>query len=169
MATFSATTANEAVVAAARPDVWAVLTDPDVLARLTPLLHRIHADGDLWRWEMAGLSVLGVGIAPCFTERMTFEEGRRITYRHDPPPGAHERAGAEGWYRLADAPGGTELAISLTLSVELPLSRLAAPAVTRVMGATMQGIGNRFSRNLLRHLGVEPPVPLSETPIRHSP
>jgi hypothetical protein len=55
-------------------------------------------------------------------------------------------------------PGGTHLAISLTLHVELPLARVAAPAVTRVMKGTMQHTGDRFSADLLRHLGVEEPV-----------
>ena len=168
MTTFSATTENEAVVAADRADLWAVLTDPDLLARLTPLLERIEADGDRWRWHMAGLTVVGVGVAPSFTERMRFRDGRVIEYTHEPPPGVVERAGAEGWYRLTEVPGGVELAIRLTLSLDLPLSRFLAPAVTRAMAATMQGIGNRFSRNLLRHLGVEPPVPISESPVRWS-
>jgi hypothetical protein len=154
------------VVAADRADLWAVLTDPDMLASLTPLLERIDADGDLWRWDMAGLSVLGVGVAPSFTERMRFEEARLIEYTHEPPAGVVERAGATGWYRLSDVHGGVELAIRLRLSLELPLSRVVAPAVTRAMAATMQAIGNRFSRNLLRHLGVEPPVPLSESTVR---
>ena len=60
MTRFSATNTSQAVVAAPRADIWTVLTDPVQLPRLTPLLRRIDTDGDLWRWHLAGLSVLGV-------------------------------------------------------------------------------------------------------------
>jgi carbon monoxide dehydrogenase subunit G len=152
---FSTTNESEAVVAADRSAIWAVLTDPVVLPELTPLLRSIDADGDIWRWHMMRLAVLGVGITPTFTERMRFDEGRRIDYTHEPPPGVSEFTGAEGWYSLADAPGGTRLGISLTLHVELPLSRLLTPAVLAVMNATLQRTGDRFTANLLRHLGAE--------------
>lgn len=149
---FSTTRTSEIVVAAERNDIWAALTDPVLLARLTPLLQRIDADGDVWRWHLAGVTVLGVGISPVFTERMRFEPGRRIDYAHEPPPGVTERTGADGWYSLVDAPGGTRLGIGLTLHVELPLSRLAAPAVVAAMNATLQRTGDRFTANLLDHL-----------------
>jgi hypothetical protein len=65
---FSAGTRAEAVVDASRDRVWAALTDPDVVAALTPFVRRIVPVGsgpaERWRWEMTGLSVLGVGIPP---------------------------------------------------------------------------------------------------------
>jgi carbon monoxide dehydrogenase subunit G len=152
MTRFSATTESTAVVAADRDDIWDVLTDPALLAELTPLLRRIDADGDRWRWEMTGLEVLGVGFSPTFTERMSWVPGRRIGFTHEPPAGVGEQAGAEGHYELADTPEGTLLSIVLRLDVELPLPRLAAPAVRSVMGATMRAMGDRFSANLLAHL-----------------
>ncbi|MDQ6715526.1 MAG: hypothetical protein M3Z83_05400 [Actinomycetota bacterium] len=151
---FSATTESTAVVAADRAAIWAVLTEPDVLARLTPLLQRIETDGNLWRWELQKLPVLGIAVDPTFTERMTFTDQERIEFTHAPPAGAGERAGAEGWYELSDADRGTHLAISLTLQVELPLSRLAAPAVGAVMMRAMSLTGDRFATNLERHLGL---------------
>ena len=154
MTRFSATNESEAVVAADRPAIWAVLTDPVLLPKLTPLLSRIETDGDLWRWHMVSLSVLGVGISPVFTERMTFDAEKRIDYTHEPPRGTTERTGAEGSYVLTEVQGGTHLAIGLTLCVDLPLSRLASPAVGLVMQQTLQRMGQRFSANLLRHLGV---------------
>jgi carbon monoxide dehydrogenase subunit G len=158
MSRFSATNTSEAVVPAGRDEIWAVLTDPVLLPRLTPLLDRIETRGDLWTWHLTRISVLGVGVSTAFTERMSFEEGRRIDYTHEPPKGAVERTGAEGTYELSDTDNGTHLAISLTLHVELPLSRLAAPAVTRVMESTMRRMGERFSANLLDHLGVRDPA-----------
>ncbi|MDN5917637.1 MAG: hypothetical protein L0I76_21500 [Pseudonocardia sp.] len=132
--------------------MWDVLVDPDLLPKLTPLLSRVEADGDRWRWHLVRLKVLGIGISPVFTERMTFDEGRRIAFTHDPPTGVTEWAGAEGHYELSDVDGGTHLSIELTLHVDLPLSRLASPVVTRTMQATMQMMGDRFSANLLRQL-----------------
>ena len=154
MSRFSATTESVAVVAAERSVLWSVLIDPDLLPKLTPLLRRIETDGDLWRWHMVGLSVLGIGISPVFTERMTFDSEMRIDYTHEQPEGANERTGAEGSYVLADVEDGTHLAISLTLNVELPLPGLAGPAVRTVMQETMQRTGERFSANLLQHLGL---------------
>jgi carbon monoxide dehydrogenase subunit G len=161
MARFTATTDTEAVVPADRMEIWKALTDPDLLPRLTPLLRKIDADGDIWTWHMTRIAALGVSISPSFTESMSFDPGRRIEYTHTPPPGVRERAGAEGWYNLRDVDGGTELRISLGLEVELPLPRTAAPAVHKVMEATMNRMGDRFSANLLRHLGVESEAALS--------
>ena len=157
MTRFSASTDNEAIVPADRMAIWAVLTDPVLLPKLTPLLRSIDAHGDLWTWHLMRISALGVGITPSFTERMSFEDGRRIDYVHEPPAGVSERAGAQGCYEMWDADGGTGLKISLTLSVELPLPRAATPAVTRVMTAMMRRTGDKFSANLYQHLGVEQP------------
>lgn len=154
MSTFSATTESEAVVAAERKKIWDVLTDPVLLPALTPLLTRIDADGDVWRWHMTRIAALGVGISPAFTERMVFDEGARIDYSHQPPDGTHERAGADGWYVLEDVDGGTKLSIRLTLHVELPLPRASSAAVTRVMKVTMARTGDKFAANLLDHLGI---------------
>ncbi|MBC3192071.1 hypothetical protein H7X46_13445 [Pseudonocardia sp. C8] len=142
--------------------MWRALTDPALLPRLTPLLNRIEASSEggdtFWRWHLVRLAVLGVGIKPVFTERMTFTEGKRIEFTHAPPEGVTEWAGAEGYYALDDAEAAgdgtpaTRLEIALTLDVDLPLSRLAAPVVTRTMRTTMDRTGDRFAANLLRHL-----------------
>lgn len=161
MNTFSATTESEAVVAADRMAIWAALTDPVLLPKLTPLLRSIDTNGDLWTWHMMKISALGVSISPAFTERMSFDEGRRIEYRHEAPEGSVERTGAEGWYELSDVDGGTLLKISLTLDVQLPLPRSVGPAVTRVMKGTMARTGDKFSANLLNHLGARDPQPVS--------
>jgi carbon monoxide dehydrogenase subunit G len=159
MSSFSATTDNEAIVPADRMAIWAALTDPKLLPELTPLLSKIETDGDLWTWHMKRISALGVGITPSFTERMSFVEGSRIEYSHEAPEGVSERAGAEGIYDLSDVEGGTRLKIKLTLQVELPLPRRLAPAVSRVMKGTMERTGDKFSANLLRHLGVDESSP----------
>jgi carbon monoxide dehydrogenase subunit G len=150
---FTASVNSAADISADREAVWKALTDPDLLARLTPLLSSIRADGELWTWSMVRIAALGVSICPSFTETMTFDEGRRIDYTHTPPPGANERAGAEGSYVLADAPGGTHLEMAMTLRVELPLPKAATPAVQRVMRGTIERTGQRFWTNLLGHLG----------------
>ncbi len=151
---FSASTESQAVVAADRRAVWAALTDPVVLPKLTPLLTRIETNGELWRWEMSRINLLGIVVNPTFTERMTFREGERIDYTHEPPMGSKEWAGAEGWYELRDTRGGTRLSISLTLSVDLPLARFSAPAVSTAMRTAMAVTGSRFAGNLEQHLEV---------------
>jgi carbon monoxide dehydrogenase subunit G len=155
MARFSADTRAEAVVAAPRSAIWAALTDPALVAELTPFVRRITADGDHWRWEMSGLSVLGVGVSPAFTEQMTYDEPERIEFRHDPPPGATERSAVQGWYRLEEVEAGTRLTTSLEITLELPLPRASGRAVRATMSAVIDQMGERFSRNLLAHLGAE--------------
>lgn len=157
MATFTNRNRSVADVPAARSAIWAVLTDPDRLAGLTPLVKAITVDGDRWCWKMSGISALGVEVAPSFTERMTFEPQERIEFRHEPPPGATERAGADGTYTLqALGDDATRLAIDITISVELPLPRAARRAVERVMATTMDRTGAQFAENLYRELGLDP-------------
>lgn len=150
---FEATNHSTEVVTAPRPEIWSLLTDPDALVDLTPLLKDIRTDGDTWCWSMWGISALGVEVAPSFTETMSFDPEERIEFRHTPPQDANERAGANGTYLLDDVDGGTRLEIELTIHVELPLPRLSRGAVQRVMEQSMQRTGDRFAQNLLDRLG----------------
>jgi len=153
---FSAQTHAEAVVLAPRAEIWAALVDPDLMARFTPFLQRITADGEHWRWELSGLNVLGLKVAPAFTERMVFDEPDRIEFRHDPPAGATEQAGVEGWYALrALDEASTELVTDLTITVELPLPRASGLAVRAAMKRVIDRMGDTFSQRLLEHLGAE--------------
>jgi carbon monoxide dehydrogenase subunit G len=156
---FEAGTHAEAVVLAPQQDIWDVLVDPDLVARFTPFVKRISADGAHWRWEMGGLEVLGKSVAPAFTERMVFTEPDRIEFHHDPPEGVKEKSWVEGWYDLAPVPddqgGGTALVTDLTISLDLPLPGVARPAVKATMGKVIDTMGDRFSANLLAHLGAE--------------
>ncbi len=152
MAWFEASNHSEAVVAADRKEVWAALTDPELLPKLTPFLRHIEVDGDHWRWELSRVPILNTSLTPSFTERMTFDEPTRIVWTHD-PQGRRERVGVEGWYALEEAGAGTRLEIKIGVKAELPLSRFAKPAVTAAMRAVLAGMGKRFGDNLLDHLG----------------
>lgn len=164
MRRFDARNISHAEVPAPRSEIWAVLTDPDLLARMTPLLDAISSDGDRWCWQMAGISALGVEIAPSFTERMTFTPEECIVFRHDPPPGADERAGANGVYELRELEDGrTKLSIDIALHVQLPLPAVSKRAVQRVMSTTMKRTGDIFADRLYQHLGVDPSQTVSTT------
>ncbi|GAA5140319.1 hypothetical protein GCM10023340_00260 [Nocardioides marinquilinus] len=159
MSTFTSSTTARAVVPVERDQVWDVLIDPDLVARFTPFIKRIEPVGDdHWVWHMSGLSVLGKGFAATFTERMTLKEGERIEFDHDPPPGAKERAGVHGWYNLTDHEDAGQpavmLEISLEICIDLPLPRVSGPAVRSTMRGVIATMGDRFSKNLLAHLGV---------------
>lgn len=155
MTRFEATNRSRAVVAADRAAIWEVLTDPALLAQMTPLVEHIDDLGEHWCWHLTGIHALGVSVAPSFRERMRFDEGRRLTFDHDPPEEHLERGGADGVYELDDVADGTQLRIDITIHVELPLPRTAGPAVRRVMERSMARTGQRFGRNLLDHLGVD--------------
>lgn len=155
----------EADVPAERRAIWAVLSDPDLLARFTPLIKAITANGDVWCWQLTGISALGVKVAPSFTERMSFVEGERIEFRHDPPEGAVEKAGANGVYTLSDLGAGlTRLSIDITVWVDLPLPGLSRRAVERVMAESMDRTGDRFAHNLYAHLHIDPDQVVERTP-----
>jgi carbon monoxide dehydrogenase subunit G len=168
MTTFERRIRSTATVPAPRPAIWKALADPDVLADLTPLVAGIDAhppeDGRAtWDWHLAGIRALGICVSPTFREAMTFDEGRHIGFR--PLSGA---AGATGTYDLrdvdVDGSEGTELSIDITITVDLPLPRLARGAVEKVMEATMARTGDRFARNLYERLGLDPAdavVPMS--------
>ena len=155
MTRFSADTKAEAVVTASRAEIWRALTDPALVAELTPFVRRISADGDHWRWELSGLKVLGVGIEPAFTELMTYDEPTRIEFRHDPPAGEAERSGVEGWYELTEVDQGTRLVTSLEITLDLPLPKASSRAVKAAMGKVVDQMGERFSKGLLAHLDAE--------------
>jgi carbon monoxide dehydrogenase subunit G len=137
--------------------IWELLTDPELLAELTPLLDRISARGDLWTWTLAGISGLGMEVAPSFTERMTFVPISHIDYRHEPPPGSTERAGVDGIYRITKVGDeASKLAIDLTLCIDLPLPGISRRAVEKIMATTMGRTGDGFARNLYRYLEIDP-------------
>ena len=153
MATFRARDRSSAVLRSPRGDVWEVLTDATLIARMTPYVTSIDVDGDRWTWRLGTLPVLGISVAPKFTEIMELEPEERIVFTHDPDR-SDEMTAVMGTYRLVDhADGGTEVSIDLQISCKLPLPGLARPAVERVMAGVVKHMGAVFSRNLLTHLG----------------
>lgn len=153
MASFTTSNRSAATVTAGVDEVWAVLTDPDLLARFTPFLHTVRPEGtDHWVWEMTKVPVLGRSYSFTFRERMTFDEPRRIDFVHDPAPGARETAGVEGWYALEPRGGNTRLETALTITVELPFPGVLRPAVGAAMKGVVALMGQRFSAHLLQHL-----------------
>lgn len=168
MTCFRSRNQSQGVVPAPRQAIWDLLTDPDALTDMTPLLRGITTDGDRWCWQMSGIRALGIEVAPSFTERMRFDEPSRIEYRHEPPPGAVERAGADGVYELTELGADrTHLSIDLTLSVELPLPAISRRAVEKVMTATMNRTGDVFAERLARRLGVDPAAVTQESVVEH--
>lgn len=153
MATFRARDRSSAVLGSSRSEVWAALTDADLMARFTPYVTGIDVDGDRWTWRMGTIPVLGISVAPKFTEVMELKPEERIDFRHDPAR-SDEMTAVEGTYLLSDhADGGTDVSIDLEIVVSLPLPGLARPAVERVMAGVVKHMGAVFSRNLLAHLG----------------
>ena len=152
MTRFQAHNTSDAVLKASPDEVWSILTDPDLLVRFTPNLKRIDADGNTWTWHLTRIPVLSSAIEPVFTELMEFDEPRRITFRHDESR-TGERAGVDGQYLLEPVTGGTHVGIDLGIWVDLPLPRLARPAVERVMEGVVAGMGFRFGQNVRKHLG----------------
>jgi carbon monoxide dehydrogenase subunit G len=154
MAAFKTANRSAATVTAPPDAVWDVLTDPDLVARLTPFLRTVRERGEHWVWELSRIPVLGRSFSFTFTERMVFDEPHRIEFTHDPAAGVgEESAGVEGWYRLTPSSSGTHLETSMSITVELPFPSVTRPAVTAAMKGVVAIMGQRFSHNLLEHLG----------------
>ena len=156
MAIFTARNVSASVVPVSAEQIWKHISDPASLTALTPLVRSIVVEGNLWRWQLAGIEALGVSVSPAFTERMEFIEPRLIRFNHQSRDGEHERAGTDGTYELTPQGDGTELKVDIALTIELPLPRLSARAVERVMKTSMQRTGKRFAVNLYHRLGLDP-------------
>ena len=154
MTRFPGTTTSSGIVTASRDDVWELLTDPSAVARLTPFVKSIEADGDRWVWRMGNIPGLPVAFAPTFTEKMTFTPKERIEYDHDPAAGK-EPAAVKGWYSLQDHEQGTLLEIYLEICVALPLPKVAGGMVQGVMSQVMNQMGDRFAKRMLAELNAE--------------
>ncbi|MEO6021330.1 MAG: SRPBCC domain-containing protein [Knoellia sp.] len=152
MATFTATKTSEATVAYPRDLVWDVLTDPTTVAKLTPLVRSITANGDLWKWQLAKIPVLGQSFELGFTEAMTYDPKSRITFAHTPE--GDERAGTDGRYDLSDADGkkSTRLQIKLKVTVDLPFPGLLKPAIQTTMQGVIAAMGSGFARAIEKEL-----------------
>jgi len=153
MATFTTSNRSVATVTAEIDEVWQALTDPELLARLTPFLHSVTEHGEHWVWQLTKIPVLGKSFSFTFRERMQFDEPHRIDFTHDPAPGADETAGVVGFYALEQRANGTHLETSMTITVDLPFPGLLRPAVTTAMRGVIAIMGQRFGHNLLHHLG----------------
>ncbi len=152
MTRFTASNSSSATLKSSREEVWDALTDPELLPRLTPYLHRIDVDGDRWTWRVAKVPVLGKSIGTTFTEVMSFEEPHRIRFTHDQDR-TEETSSVEGTYLLEDAGSGCRVSIDIGVAVEMPFPRATRRAVEGAMAAVMAAMGRRFAHNLLKHLG----------------
>lgn len=151
MATFSRSRRDTADVAHDVDAVWELLSEPATVARLTPLVARIEADGDTWVWHLQGVPLAGKVVDLTMTEQMTFEPRTRIGFTHEPLTSGIV-AGAEGHYVLEPDGEGTRLTIDLTVSARLPLPAVARPAVHTAMSQVLRHMGGRFASNMLREL-----------------
>ncbi len=153
MATFTARNQSSATLRSPRSEVWATLADARLMAKMTPYVTSIDVEGEKWLWRMGTIPVLGISVAPRFTELMEFHPQERIDFRHDPSR-TDEMTAVEGTYLLAErTDGGTDVSIDLEIACTLPLPGLARPAVQGVMMQVVKHMGVVFSRNLLKHLG----------------
>ena len=156
MTWFSARNISMSTVPVRSTEIWQLITDPDTLAALTPLVRSIEPSGSRWQWTLDGIDALGLNVNAVFTERMDFIDGRQIVFSHDPPSGRRESAGIEGIYDLTPVGEATDLKVDLTLSVDLPLPGLSRVAVEPLMQSLMRTTGAIFASNLYERLGLDP-------------
>lgn len=156
MPSFAVSRVSTADVDATMDEVFDILEQPHKVAELTPYLDSIDDQGDgIWIWRMGGVKApMGV-LRPHFTERMTLERPTLLEFKHEPPAGRSEMAGADGIYRLmprADGRPGCTLHIDLTVTTYLPLPPLSRPLVKSTMNMVIDQMGKGFSRNIIAEL-----------------
>jgi len=157
MALFSARNVSSSTVPAPTGEIWKLITDPPTLADMTPMVQSIEAAGSHWRWTLERIAALGLNVDAAFTERMEFTEERQIIFSHDPPADSHELAGLEGIYDLTPVgDDATDLAVDLSLTIDVPLPGFAGKAVEGVLGSMMRTTGRMFAANLYERLGLDP-------------
>ncbi len=150
---FTSSRHDTAEVRSSVDEVWALLVQPQVLVRHTPFLHAIDDLGDgRWVWRVGGIRYPGGVFTTSFTERMTFDEPRSITFRHE-AASRHEHAGAEGRYDLARLDQGTRLEIEVGVTARLPVPRAGRRVVVTAMDLVLAQMGKAFAAGLLRDLG----------------
>ena len=150
---FTATRHDVAEVRSSVDEVWALLVQPDVLVRHTPFLHAIDDLGDgRWVWQVGGIRYPGGVFTSSFTERMSFDEPRRIDFVHE-PASEHEHAGAQGSYVLTPRAEGSTLDIELGVTVRLPAPRASRPVIVKAMDVVIGQMGKAFAHGLLSELG----------------
>ena len=144
MATFRARDRSSAVLRSPRSEVWAALTDADLIAKITPYVTSIDVEGDRWTWRMGTIPVLGISVAPKFTEVMELHPQDRIVFTHDPDR-PDEMTAVNGTYDLTDhADGGTDVSIDLADRLQPPAAR-PGPARGRARhGGRREAHGHRL-------------------------
>ncbi|MGI9596219.1 MAG: SRPBCC family protein [Acidimicrobiales bacterium] len=157
MAVFTARNASSSTVPAPSREIWKLITDPETLADLTPLVRSIEAAGPRWEWTLEGIAALGLNVDAVFTERMDFTEGSKIVFTHDPPAEKHERTGLSGVYDLTPVSDeATVLAVDLSLTIDMPLPGMSRKAVEGLLESMMRATGAMFASNLYERLGLDP-------------
>ena len=149
---FSTSITSTAEIPYAQDRIWSLVSDPDVVAEMTPFLKAIAVvDAGTWVWELHGVPYPGGEFAAHFTEAMSLQEPERIGFTHKPK--GRELAGADGWYSLeAVDRDRTRLAIGLTVHAVLPAPKWSKLVVEPAMHAVVQQMVNRFAVNLEREL-----------------
>ena len=153
MATFSTSNRSAATVTADVEAVWDVLTDPALVARLTPFLQRVRRGG-----RALGLAADEGARCSARASRSRSASGwtstpHRIDFTHDPAPGADEAAGVVGWYALALVRMGRTSRRRWRSPSTSPSPVSSGPPSITAMKGVVALMGQRFSHNLLSHLG----------------
>ena len=154
---FEAHNISTADVPAPRTAIWEVLSSPETLAELTPLLDAITVDGDKWCWQLGGISALGVEIAPSFTETMASPPRRPSASPTSPrrvrPSGPAPTASTPS---TAIDPDTTHLEIDITLHVELPAAAGVTPGSRAHHVVDHDPHRQHLRRAALPRLGIDP-------------
>ena len=123
---FTARTEAKAVVAAERQAIWDALVDPGLLARMTPFVKSITADGDRWLWQMAASTSSASGSPRRSPSRWSSPSPTASTSATTRRPASSEQRRRRRVVRtLADARAAPSWCTSLADHAELPLPRSA--------------------------------------------
>lgn len=115
-----------------RTAVWEDVSTVPRIAAAIPEVRRCERNGERWRWELDRYGALGLEVVPAFDVEAAFRPHDRVDFR--PVGDVSEDASGRGWITLADAPAGrTRVEVGVVVEVDVPIPRLLAPALTKIM------------------------------------
>lgn len=135
-----------------REVVAAEITDLDVVRRFVePLLHPMSdLDRTPQRWELADLSVGGIGVRPAVDARLT--TGEDALYIVGLPVAGRTPCTLEVTLQVDPLPGErSRLTASHDVSVEAPLPRIARPLARRLLRNEIEKVVEHLVAEIVAH------------------
>ena len=143
------------VVPRDRAFIWKVLSEPANYEALMPGIEsHTETSPGVWRWRFAPQGGFGMSVRPTFSVRYELDGSEAVRFSYV-PTSSGEVTAASGAFAVADAARGTRVTMRLDAQLDLPIPRMLARPMGRLIEARMRAIALGFITNV----GEVPPPP----------